>query len=55
MTTTSELFLCENVEGGCKIINLDSEVANQLSGEEILQHIDKTFKIERTESGVLKK
>lgn len=55
MTTISDLFLCQNVEEGCKSIDLNSEIVNQLSGDEILQHIEKTFKIERTESGVLKK
>lgn len=53
MDTEKNLFQCHNVEGTCKHINLNPDIANKLTGDDILYQINETFKITRTENGFL--
>lgn len=53
MSLRNNPFVCNNVEETYKIINLNADVANSLTPEDILYHIGETFKIERAKSGVL--
>lgn len=55
MTTNINPFNCQDVQDNSKIINLNTNIATKLTPDEILHHITDTFKIERTNSGNLKR
>lgn len=49
-------FFCQDAgEENYNTINLKSDIANQITQDEILHHITETFKIERSSSGILKR
>lgn len=55
MTSTNNLFECQNVDGIYKIISLVPNGADLLPIESIVCHIGDTFKVERADNGVLAK
>lgn len=55
MSTKNNPFYCQDVEENCKTISLKADIANQLSQDEIIYHITDTFRIERSNSGILKR
>lgn len=55
MNINKNPFLCHSDEECSKVININPDIAGQLSSKEIQFFIEDTFKIERAENGVLKR